>query len=73
VNRDRAVEAILDAIRRENMPTYERHAAVIRAGAIAQTYIGANEELLESVFGSASELMLQNHCNDDDATGISGR
>jgi hypothetical protein len=49
---DPLVDAMLDCIRRKKVPAYERHAALQRAGAIASAYVGASDDLIESVFGA---------------------
>jgi hypothetical protein len=55
---DRLVAAIFDAIAREQASPEERRMAVVRAGAIAQLYMG--DVLTEMIFGSAPEGVLQN-------------
>lgn len=51
---DKLVTAIFAAIKKESAHSAkERQHAIIRAGHIAQAYLGTSEELLESTFGSA--------------------
>lgn len=63
-NRDRAVEAIFELMRQQPADPEANRQAIVRAGLIAQAYCGASHELLEGVFGSATENMLQKDIDD---------
>jgi hypothetical protein len=63
---DSLVNKILEAARSESATPHDRHQALIRAGLIAQAYIGADSGLIEQVFGSTADLVLKdNGVNDD--------
>jgi hypothetical protein len=65
---DKLVSAIFDAIKKEKASPVERRFAVIRAGQIAQAYLGVHEELLESVFGFP-DGPFKDHVNSDAHSG----
>jgi len=66
---DKWAELIFASVRNEPGTADERLRAIVRAGQIAQAYIGADRDLLNLVFGSGSELMLQHHADANTAVG----
>jgi hypothetical protein len=68
IREDKLVSKIFETIKQEPADcSKQRQHAIIRAGQIAQAYLGAGEDLLESVFGSGSSLAFKDdmeHCNE---------
>jgi hypothetical protein len=62
--RDHLVEKIFDSIRNESATGFEKLRAFVRAGSIAQAYLGESRDTMESVFGPATAL--QNDSRNDD-------
>ena len=61
IREDKLVSKIFETVKGEPANgSKQRQHAIIRAGQIAQAYLGAGEDLLESVFGSDSSLALKN-------------
>jgi hypothetical protein len=66
---DGLVTVIFDALKKEAVSPQDRRHAIIRAGQIAEAYLGANAELLESVFGSAANRSFENDVKSNDVPG----
>ena len=58
---DKLVKAVFEALKQETASPEDRRIAICRAGQIAQAYMGANDELLESVFGLGPNRLLDDH------------
>lgn len=54
--RDKLIEMIFSSIRGEKVDAREKMNAIVRAGQIANAYLGAPDVLLESVFGPDGAL-----------------
>jgi hypothetical protein len=62
---DALVTKIIDAARKEAPTAHDCQQALIRAGLIAQAYVGADSEVMGQVFGLSSEFVLQDNVNHD--------
>jgi hypothetical protein len=56
---DTLVKKIIETAKKEAPDAYTFQAALVRAGLIAQAYVGAEKELMEEAFGANSPLCAQ--------------
>jgi hypothetical protein len=61
---DELVEKIFSAIRSEKVEASAKFQAIVRAGKIAEAYLGSPTELLESVFGTLQHNLRSNDHSD---------
>jgi hypothetical protein len=67
---DSQIDLLIKVLKINESSSYERHAVLLRAGALAEVYLGASDEIIREVFGLLSEGLLENDVNHDAGTAI---